>query len=80
MKPQVLKTVPWLLLLGTGTLAGPVDKKPVDECKEVKKEIQSLQEPKTRKAATAYCSQLLDLPVYTETSDVVSGILDCISP
>lgn len=52
--------------------AGPVDKKPEDECKEVKKEVNSLQEPKTRKVATAYCSQYLDLPEITETFDVVS--------
>jgi hypothetical protein len=62
------------LLLSTlgGVAAGPVDKKPEDECKEVKKEVNSLQEPKIRKAATAYCSQYLDLPEITETFDVVS--------
>lgn len=50
-------------------LAGPA--KPIDECKDVKKEVQSLQEPKIRKPATAYCSQYLGLEEITETFDVV---------
>ena len=51
-------------------LAGPT--KPIDDCKDVKKEIQSLQEPKIRNPATAYCSQYLGLEEVTETYDVVS--------
>jgi len=54
------------LVVSVVVLAGPV--KPADECKDVKKEVRSLQEPKIRKVASAYCSQNLGLEPITDSA------------
>lgn len=58
-----------IALTSSVTLAGPANH--ADECKDVKKEVQSLQEPKIRGSATEFCSQYLNIQELTDFAEVV---------